>query len=98
MSRVKAAGDLRKAHAAEQLTTVITTRRLLALRARLGPWLNGDAKRPACGQCPPVVSRVERGNDFQRAMAVCILNKVPDEDRKVISETFDHHVGPLASS
>ena len=70
---VKAAGDLRKAHAEEQLTTVITTRRLLALCARL-----------------------ERGNDFQRAMAVCILNKVPDEDRKVISETFDHHVGPMA--
>jgi len=69
---VKAAGELRKAHAEEQLTTVITTRRLLALCARL-----------------------ERGNDFPRAMAVCILNKVPDEDRKVISETFDHHVGPL---
>lgn len=67
---VKAAGDLRKAHAEEQLTTVITTRRLLALCARL-----------------------ERGNDFERALAVCVLNKVPQEDRKVIQETFDHHAG-----
>jgi len=72
---VKAAADLRKAHAAEELTTVITTRRLLALCARL-----------------------ERGNEFQRAIAVCVLNKVPDEDRKVISETFDHHVGPLGQA
>lgn len=69
---VKAASDLRKAHVEEQLTTVITTRRLLALCARL-----------------------ERGNDFQRAMQVCVLNKVPAEDRKVIAETFEHHVGPL---
>ena len=72
---VKAAADLRKAHAEEQLTTVITTRRLLALCARLA-----------------------RGNDFQRALTVCVLNKVPDEDRKIIAETFDHHVGPLASA
>ena len=72
---VKATADLRKAHAAEELTTVITTRRLLALCARL-----------------------ERGNEFPRAMQVCVLNKVPDEDRKVIAETFDHHVGPLAQS
>jgi hypothetical protein len=28
---IKAAGDLRKAHAEEQLTTILTTRRLLAL-------------------------------------------------------------------
>lgn len=69
---VKAAGDLRKAHAEEQLTTTLTTRRLLALCARLA-----------------------RGNDLQRAMATCVLNKAPEEDRKVISETFDHHVGPL---
>jgi hypothetical protein len=69
---VKAAGDLRKAHAEEQLTTVLTTRRLLALCARL-----------------------ERGNDFQRALNVCVLNKVPAEDQKVIAETFEHHVGPL---
>ncbi len=68
---VKAANDLRKAHAAEQLTTVVTTRRLLALCARL-----------------------ERGNDFERAMRVCVLNKVPQEDVKVIRETFDHHIGP----
>ena len=32
---VAAAGDLRRAHANEELTTVITTRRLLALCARL---------------------------------------------------------------
>jgi len=69
---VKATGDLRKAHANEELTTVITTRRLLALCAR-----------------------IERGNEFPRALQVCVLNKVPDKDRKVISETFDHHVGPL---
>lgn len=69
---VKAAGDLRKAHAEEQLTTVITTRRLLALCARL-----------------------ERGNAFGRALQVCVLNKVPHEDQKVIAETFEHHVGPL---
>jgi hypothetical protein len=69
---VKAAGDLRKANAEEQLTTVLTTRRLLALCARL-----------------------ERGNDFQRALNVCVLNKVPAEDQKVIAETFEHHVGPL---
>lgn len=70
---VKSAGDLRKAHAEEQLTTVISTRRLLALCARL-----------------------DRGNDFDRALIVCVLNKVPPEDVKVIRETFDHHVGPLA--
>ena len=72
---VKAAGDLRKAHAEEQLTTGLTTRRLLALCARL-----------------------ERGNEFPRALQVCVLNKVPTEDRKVIEETFDHHVGPLGRS
>ena len=71
---VKAAGDLRRAHGAEELTTVVTTRRLLALCARLA-----------------------RGNEFQRALAVCVLNKVPAEDCKVIAETFDHHVGPLAN-
>jgi len=70
---VKAASDLRKAHAQEELTTVITTRRLLALCARLA-----------------------RGNDFPRALTTCILNKVPPEDLKVIQETFDHHVGPMA--
>ena len=72
---VKAAGDLRQSHEQEQLTTIITTRRLLALCARL-----------------------ERGSDFQRALNVCVLNKVPPEDRKVIGETFDHHVGPTAQS
>jgi hypothetical protein len=55
------------------LTTVLTTRRLLALCARL-----------------------ERGAEFSRALQVCVLNKVPPEDRKVIGETFDHHLGPLA--
>lgn len=69
---VTAAGDLRKAHAEEQLTTTVTTRRLLALCAR-----------------------IERGNDFARALQTTVLNKVPPEDRKVIAETFDHHVGPL---
>lgn len=72
---VKAAGDLRKAHAEEQLTTAISTRRLLAMCARL-----------------------ERGNDFQRALTVCVLNKVPSEDVKVIRETFDHHVGAVVQS
>jgi len=72
---VKAASDLRQAHAQEQLSTVITTRRLLALCARL-----------------------QRGNEFSRALQVCVLNKVPSEDRKVIGETFDHHVGPLAKA
>ena len=71
---VKAAGDLRKAHGEEQLTTTVTTRRLLALCARLA-----------------------RGNDFQRALQTTLLNKVPPEDRKVIAETLDHHVGPLAT-
>jgi len=70
---VKAAGDLRKAHTEEQLTTVVSTRRLLALCARL-----------------------ERGNDLKRALQVCVLNKVPPEDVKVIQETFDHHIGPIA--
>lgn len=69
---VKAAGDLRQAHAQEQLTTVLTTRRLLALCARL-----------------------ERGNEFPRALQVCVLNKVPAEDSRVMRETFEHHVGPL---
>jgi len=72
---VKAAGDLRRAHEQDQLTTVVTTRRLLALCARL-----------------------ERGNDFERALQVCVLNKAPSEDAKVLTETFDHHVGPLAKS
>ncbi|HSA28868.1 MAG TPA: MoxR family ATPase [Phycisphaerae bacterium] len=72
---VKAASDLRQSYEQEQLTTVITTRRLLALCARL-----------------------ERGSDFRRALAVCVLNKVPPEDRKVIGETFDHHVGPVGQS
>ncbi len=70
---VKAATDLRKSHAAEELTSVITTRRLLALCARL-----------------------ERGNEMPRALAVCVLNKVPQEDTTVVRETFDHHLGPLA--
>lgn len=70
---VKAAGDLRRAHANEELTTVLTTRRLLVLCARL-----------------------QRGNAFARALEVCVLNKVPSEDRKVIDETFGHHVGPMA--
>lgn len=72
---VKAAGDLRKAHSEEQLTTVVSTRRLLALCARLS-----------------------RGNDFKRALQVCVLNKVPPEDMKVIQETFDHHLGPMAQA
>ena len=72
---VKAAGDLRRAHANEELTTVLTTRRLLALCARL-----------------------ERGNEFTRALQVCVLNKVPQEDVCVIRETFEHHVGPLAKA
>jgi hypothetical protein len=69
---VKAAIDLRKCHAEEALTSVITTRRLLALCARL-----------------------ERGNAVQRALGVCVLNKAPGEDVKVIRETFDHHLGPM---
>ena len=72
---VKAAGDLRKAHAEEQLTTTVTTRRLLALYARL-----------------------ERGNEFQRALQTTLINKVPPEDRKVIAEAFNHHVGSLTVS
>lgn len=67
---VKSAYDLRRAHANEELTTVLTTRRLLALCARL-----------------------ERGNGFPRALQVCVLNKVPQEDVHVIRETFEHHVG-----
>ena len=39
---------------------------------------------------------LERGNDWPRALAVCVLNKVPQEDVKVIHETFDHHLGPMA--
>lgn len=70
-SLVTAAGDLRKAHAEEQLTTTVTTRRLLALCARLA-----------------------RGTDLPRALQTTLLNKVPAEDRKVIAETIDHHVGP----
>ena len=72
---IKAATDLRKAHAQEELTTVITTRQLLALRARLS-----------------------RGNDFPRALMVCILNTVPQEDVKVIQQTFDIMSGRWGSS
>ena len=72
---VKAANDLRKAHANEELTTVLTTRRLLALCARL-----------------------ERGTEFPRALTVCVLNKVPSEDSRVIRETFEHHVGPMGQA
>jgi len=72
---VKAAGDLRRSHAAEELTTTVTTRRLLALCARLA-----------------------RGNEFDRALQVCVLNKMPGEDAKVIRETFDHHVDPAYRS
>jgi hypothetical protein len=43
-------------------------------------------------------AHLERGNEFQRALAVCVLNKVPTEDMKVIQETFDHHVGPLGQA
>ena len=68
---VKAARDLRKAHATENLTTGITTRRLLAMCARL-----------------------ERGSELPRALEVCVLNKAPQEDTKVIRETFEHHLGP----
>ena len=72
---VKAANDLRRSHAAEELTTTVTTRRLLALCACL-----------------------TRGNDFERALQVCLLNKMPVEDAKVIRETFDHHVDPADRS
>jgi len=72
---VKAAGDLRRSHAAEELTTTVTTRRLLALCARLA-----------------------RRNEFDRALQVCVLNKMPAEDAKVIRETFDHHVDPAYRS
>ena len=41
-------------------------------------------------------ARLARGNDFQRALTVCVLNKVPPEDVKVIRETFDHHLGSVA--
>ena len=43
-------------------------------------------------------SRLDRGNDLQRALQVCVLNKVPAEDQKVIAENFEHHVGPLGKS
>lgn len=71
---VQAANDLRKAHAEQQLTTTVTTRRLLALCTRLA-----------------------RGNDLPRALQTTLLNKVPPEDRKVIAETIDHHVGPQSN-
>jgi len=48
-----------------------------------------DTTRRLLAMC----ARLERGSDFRRALAVCVLNKVPPEDRKVIGETFDHHVG-----
>jgi hypothetical protein len=72
---VAAANDLRRAHMQEQLTTVLTTRRLLAMCARL-----------------------ERGSEFSRALQVCVLNKAPQEDAKVLEETFLHHVGPLGNA
>jgi len=71
----KAAGGLRRALANEELTTVITTRWLLAMCARL-----------------------ERSNEFARALQVCVLNTVPQEDVRVIRETFEHHVGPLGQA
>jgi hypothetical protein len=41
-------------------------------------------------------ARLARGNDSPRAISACILNKVPQEDVKVIQETFNHHVKPMA--
>ena len=43
-------------------------------------------------------ARLERGNEFPRAPQVCVLNKVPQEDVRVIRETFEHHVGPLGQA
>lgn len=33
-----------------------------------------------------------------RTMQVCVLNKVPAGDRKVIEETFEHHLEPLGKA
>jgi hypothetical protein len=41
---------------------------------------------------------LERGNAFDRALTVCVLNEAPQEDAKVLKERFEHHVGPLAQS
>jgi len=51
----------------------------------------GLSTRRLLGLC----ARLERGNDFKRALQVCVLNKIPPEDVKVVQETFDHHLGPI---
>ena len=50
------------------------------------------------GHEEPVTGSFHVENDFPRALQVCVLNKVPAEDKRVIEETFDHHVGPLGRS
>jgi hypothetical protein len=54
--------------------------------------------RPTRGSAATLLAlcaRLARNNDFPRALTACILNKVPQEDAKVIQETFDHHVRPM---
>ena len=41
---------------------------------------------------------MERGNEFSRALQVCVLNKVPRGDSHVIRKAFEHHVGPMGQA
>ena len=43
-------------------------------------------------------ARLADSDDFPRALTACILNKVPQEDVKVIQETFNHLVGPMGKA
>jgi hypothetical protein len=45
---------------------------------------------------PALCARSEQGNEFERALTVCVLNKAPQEEAKVLMETSEHHVGPFA--
>ena len=63
-------------------------------RSAQGPRQRGADHGPHDPPAAGPVRRLERGNEFPRALQVCVLNKVPAEDRKVIQETFEHHVGP----
>ena len=52
---------------------------------------------PLGGQLERLARALASCNDLPRALQTTLLNKVPPEDRKVIGEAFDHHVGPTAA-
>ena len=67
---VAAANELRTAFREHKISTVLSTRRLLAL-----------------------CSRLESGNPWQRALHICVLNKIPSDDARFTESIFERVMG-----